>query len=180
MLPVSDIIAMKSHSSLKYIDSSVMQALENMHTRLSVLEDRYLAVQNDSNPVSEAAPSAAQLERILNVLKCVDDKLWTNPQKTAFNMTYNIKHLSEMYRDWDADELIRRGFFSDGIGKSISVDMWKREFLRVSLEKFESRRGRTDFAFYAGSIAREIFSRALRMAFPDNDLGNLQRDLRTD
>ncbi len=180
MLLESDIIAMKSHSSLNYIDSSVMQALENMHTRLSVLEDRYLAVQNDSNPVSEAAPSAAQLERILNVLKCVDDKMWINEQKTAFNMTYNTKYLSETHRNWDADELIDKRFFSDGIGKSISVDMWKREFLRLSLEKYRSRLGRTDFAFYAGSITREIFSRALRKAFPDNDLGNLQRDLRTD
>ena len=199
---MTDITAMKSHGSLKHFDSSVLQALENMHTRLSVLEDRYLKSEHDinpasddmhagsnpasinmhadSNPASEAAPSAAQLARILHVHKFLDDALWIDYNQTELRTAFIVNLPNHFRRNELADEVRANNFLTDSLGQSIPVDMWKREFLRVSVDKVDSRRRWNPSAVTAGLIVREVFSRALRLVYPADELGDLMRDLRTD
>jgi hypothetical protein len=205
LLLVTDIIIMRNHGQLKCIRSSVLQALENMHTRLSVLEDRYLMSGTWGNPAVDPDHGDSRLhggnppdnpsgngnqhavnphtpdqeKRVSETFESVYNSLWLDYHKSQLDLFFYSPSPNNQRRNDLAQDTVNR-FFSDELGRSITVDTWKKGFNDLSDARFVD--AITEYAFKASQISRDILVRALRMAnlVTPEQMRALKVEMRTD
>lgn len=170
---------------IKSLESSqnIVTTLENMHRRLSCIENRFLNVLKDENPQSSDDshshenpfdPDAThwqengnpfglsheQRERIIAAFEYTYSELFSDDTQSVLIPGFSPPVPNRgfhPYRSPLADRL-RLGFMNDALGGSIPLDMWLQGF--YGLSKAKNRR-LGNFNPHAGQIVRDIVVRAL-------------------